>query len=470
MRLPTDSQWARYSALCARLRPLPAAERQAQLQAWQGAGAEDPQVLSLVTLHCALPPDPGRDRTGERLDHLTLEELLGAGGMGVVYRAQQHLGAATRPVAVKLLHPTFLRAAREEALARFLAELHTLSTLQHESIVRLYDGGLYDEPDTHERLPYIAMELVHGGLPITTYARDYALSWQERLAVFVRVCQAVRYAHERRGVHRDLKPTTMLVDSDGRPVVIDFGLAQACDAVLPGALLAASGTPAYLSPEQVSDAFGAVSEKSDVYALGLILYELLTGQPLYTLPRDGSVAQWCQVILEAPPPPLRQYNAAYGEELEAILAAALAKRPAERITVAVLRSRLARYLQKLPPDIDRPRHATRMVRPWTPPAERRHLTVLVCALVESTTLTSQLDPEAYWEVARTYQATCAEVIHHFGGHIAQYLGDGVLVYFGYPHAHDDDARRAVHAGLGLLEAIPALNTRLAQDKGLRLAL
>src|SRR5262249_48932972 len=114
-----------------------------------------------------------------------------------------------------------------------------------------------------------------------------------------------------------------------------------------------------------------ISAKSDVYALGLILYELLTGQPPYALPRDGSVEEVRQVITEATPPPLRQSNTAYGEELEAILAVALAKRPADRIWVAVLRSRLERYLQKLPSEIDRPRHETHTAQWDVQPVHRQ---------------------------------------------------------------------------------------------------
>ena len=131
---------------------------------------------------------------------------------------------------MKLIHPTLLLTAREEAVARFQAEMHTLFTLQHKNIARVYDDGLYTDPRTHEQIPYMAMELVHGGQPIATYAKNYTLSWQERLAVFLRVCSAVRYAHEHRIVHRDLKPANILVDSEGCPFVIDFGLAQACDA------------------------------------------------------------------------------------------------------------------------------------------------------------------------------------------------------------------------------------------------
>ena len=105
----------------------------------------------------------------------------------------------------------------------------------------------------------------------------------------------------------------------------------------------------------------------------------------------------------------------------------------------------------------------------TPDAERRQLTVMFCDLVDSTRLASQLDPEDWREVVRAYQQTCAEVIQHFDGHIAQYLGDGLLVYFGYPKAHEDDARRAIRTGLDLVETLGALNVRLAQHYGARLA-
>jgi class 3 adenylate cyclase len=238
-----------------------------------------------------------------------------------------------------------------------------------------------------------------------------------------------------------------------------------------------------MSPEQVSDAWGAVSDKSDVYALGLMLYELLTGQHPYVSLCDGSVARLRQVIAEVTLPPLRQYNPAYGEELEVVLAAALAKRPAERLAVAVLRARLERYLQQLSPDRDRPR-----VGPWPvqrdttgtvpggrapgacpPDAERRQLTILFCDLVASTALATQLDPEDLREVIRAYHATCAAVIQRFDGHIAQYLGDGVLVYYGYPQAHEDGAHRAVRSGLGMVEGIGPLNARLEQTYGIRLA-
>src|SRR5262249_8231411 len=109
------------------------------------------------------------------------------------------------------------------------------------------------------------------------------------------------------------------------------------------------------------------------------------------------------------------------------------------------------------------------VAPPTPEAERRQLTVMFCDLVDSTVLSGQLDPEDLREVVRAYQETCAKVIARFEGHIAQYLGDGLLVYFGYPLAHEDDARRAVQAGLGMIDALGQLNTRLEQERGVHLA-
>ncbi len=109
-----------------------------------------------------------------------------------------------------------------------------------------------------------------------------------------------------------------------------------------------------------------------------------------------------------------------------------------------------------------------MVGGSTPAAERRQLTVMFCDLADSTSLARRLDPEDYREVIRAYQAACAEVIQRFDGHIAQYLGDGLLVYYGYPQAHEDDAQRAIRTGLGIVEAIGMLNTRLEHEWGVQL--
>src|SRR5262247_2074778 len=121
------------------------------------------------------------------------------------------------------------------------------------------------------------------------------------------------------------------------------------------------------------------------------------------------------------------------------------------------------------PEVQTLQEAPSHVATRVPEAERRQLTVLFCDLADSTRLARQLDPEDLREVIRAYQATCVAVIQRFAGHVAQYLGDGLLVYFGYPQAHEDDAQRAVRTGLGMLAAMETLNTHLVRDKGVRLA-
>src|SRR5262249_8493018 len=126
--------------------------------------------------------------------------------------------------------------------------------------------------------------------------------------------------------------------------------------------------------------------------------------------------------------------------------------------------------QQHPAQHDQPTQITPPLERHTPEAERRQLTVMFCDLVDSTKLSSQLDPEEYRDVVRAYQSACTEVIQLYEGHIAQLLGDGLLIYFGYPHAHEDDAHRAVRSGLGILAAMGDLNQGLQQDKGIQLAI
>lgn len=388
MTIPTDSQLERYSVLWAAIARLPCKQRAAAVQALCDQGAEDPHVLALVRLRALLPPEADRVRTGERIGDIYIDELIGAGGMGVVYRGRLQVlhqqSTITRGVAVKLINPALLQSARETMVATFVAELRALVALEaYEGIPHVYAGDIYTDPSTGEQLPYIAMQLIRGGRPITAYATEHALPVAERLALFLRVCRAVRHAHEHCLSHGDLKPANILVDSEGRPFVIDFGLARAYDALVPGAAVASAGTPAYMSPEQVSDAFRGVSpqsdadaldilQKSDVYALGIILYELLTGHRPYEVPHDGLFPQIRDAITGAAPMPLGQHRPEYQGELEAIVAHALAKHPAERVTVDVLRARIERYLNTLQPALPsgepvqrRPRRPSRRAtRPW----------------------------------------------------------------------------------------------------------
>lgn len=239
---------------------------------------------------------------GDRVGPYVLEEPIGEGGFAVVWRASQEQ-PIRRVVALKILKPGL---ETKHVLARFEAERGALALMDHPNIAKVLDGGV-----TEQGRPWFTMELVEGR-PITEYADRAGLRKNERLAIAVDVCRAVHHAHQKGVVHRDLKPSNILVtEVDGRavPKVIDFGIAKAIQSddlaestalTLEGQVV---GTPAYMSPEQV-DGNGDVDTRADVYALGVLLYELLSGARPFedeTLARAG-LAEVLRIIREVEPP------------------------------------------------------------------------------------------------------------------------------------------------------------------------
>ncbi|HXT22773.1 MAG TPA: serine/threonine-protein kinase, partial [Thermoanaerobaculia bacterium] len=224
----------------------------------------------------APPGEPSPEPPPARLGPYRLLRELGSGGMGTVYLAARDDAEYERQVAVKILRSGIGDAA---AVQRFLAERQILARLEHPSIARLYDGGT-----TADGRPFLVMELVDG-IPIDEYCDAHVLPLAARLQLFRRVCAAVEHAHRSLLVHRDLKPANILVTAAGEPKLLDFGIAKALDPSAGEAsgrtAFAPCLTPRYASPEQVRGE--PITTASDVYSLGVILYELLTGRGPYAL-------------------------------------------------------------------------------------------------------------------------------------------------------------------------------------------
>ena len=284
----------------------------------------------------------------ERVGPYRIDRLIGEGGMGMVYLAHRDDGEFDQRVALKLIRRGLHLDAR--IVRRFREERQILAALSHPGIARLFDGGL-----TEDNLPYFAMEFVEG-LPVDRYCDAQGLAVEARLELFARVCDAVAHAHERHIVHRDIKPSNILVTESGDPRLLDFGIAKLLDTD-PGSpeLTRRSErllTPEYASPEQIRGEPVVIA--SDVYCLGVLLYELLTGRrPFMRIERTAHELE--RAVLEedptrpseaAPREPLRRRLKG---DLDAIVLTAMRKEPAQRYaSAAELGADVRRHLRGEP--------------------------------------------------------------------------------------------------------------------------
>lgn len=234
---------------------------------------DDPDSTEILATRLPGGTPDGADPldAGALLGRYRLQSLLGRGGMGEVYLAEQ-LEPVRRTVALKLLRSRRLEARQ---LAYFEVERQLLAQMRHPAIAQIYDAGA-----TAEGFPFFAMEYIEGS-PVTRFCDEQRLPLRQRIELFIRICEGVQHAHQKGVIHRDLKPGNILVDNvDGRPLpkIIDFGIATAASRSTDGEGQERVGTPAYMSPEQADGDATAIDTRSDVYSLGVLLCELLTGQ------------------------------------------------------------------------------------------------------------------------------------------------------------------------------------------------
>ena len=288
----------------------------------------------------------GDDLVGQTLGRYTIVRVIASGGMGTVYEATQE--KPRRTVAVKVMKRGL---ASPSALRRFEVEAQILGQLQHPGIAQVFEANVHEGEGG--RIPYFVMEYIPDALTVTEYAKRNNLTLPARLELFARVCDAVHHGHQKGVIHRDLKPGNVLVDATGQPKIIDFGVARATDIDVQittmqtdvGQLI---GTLAYMSPEQVTGNPQAIDTRSDVYGLGVVLYELLSGR----MPQDltnRSLIEAARIIQETDPSRLSAISTAYRGDVETIVAKAMEKDKERRYqSAAELAGDIRRFLGNQP--------------------------------------------------------------------------------------------------------------------------
>ena len=350
----TPDRWRRVEAIFDEAAAMARPERAAFLdRACGGDAGLRAEVESLLAADAdadaflAEPAMGAGSLAGTRLGDYRLEEKIGDGGMSTVYRAVRADDAYEQKVAVKVVRLGGEFAGLQK---RFRAERQILASLDHPGIARLLDGGT-----TADGRPYLVMEHIEGQ-PLDRYCDERRLGIDARIDLFRQVCAAVQYAHQNLVVHRDLKPSNILVTGDGVPRLLDFGIAKLLESGPDDAFPTLTGqrmmTPQYASPEQVQG--GPITTATDVYSLGVVLYQLLTGRLPYPLAATTAGALERAVVEQEPPrpsvhadrPPLRRKLQG---DLDNIVLMALRKEPQRRYaTVGLLAEDLRRHREKLP--------------------------------------------------------------------------------------------------------------------------
>ena len=436
--------------------------------------------------------------------------VLGSGAFGKVYLGFDP--QLDRQVAIKVPK---LKIGDAESRAQFLMEARQLAALKHPGIVAVYDISV------DENQCYIVSDYLEGE-SLSSWLKSHKIDWPQVAQIAIKIADALAHAHSQRIVHRDLKPANIIMTDGQNPVLVDFGLAISDSSSIHNERGMIAGTPSFMSPEQARGEGHRIDGRTDIYALGVMMYQMLTGRLPFAAKRIEDLM--AQVLNDEPQPP-RQLNPTIPREMETVCLTAMAKSLRRRYTTA---ADLADDLRKIlgqsqpynspviapqpqfvphtttvtpaaPPSSEHP--ARSPVRPETtlPPtmaapqpsqsiesaasvenlrsasvsnsqsssrrvreAERRRITIVKfsCDVFTSSEILESLDDEEQEEVLHEFQQLCRDATNDFGGTTAQLTEDGLRACFGYPVAFEDATLRAVRAGLKLIEKMTPLRDRM----------